>query len=88
MEPVDGTYIVCGGDSPEEALHQASKLLDGALANPLIASVLPPGTVAAVKLLRGATAALRRGNLDDYMAALPAAALKSVSRTLRKVLPW
>src|SRR5688572_21168294 len=88
MEPIDGTYVVCGGDDATSALHSAAKLLDGALNNPAVANILPPGTVAAVKLLRGATAAIRRGNLDDFMANVSKSAAKTVAKTLRKVLPW
>jgi hypothetical protein len=88
IEPIDGTYVVCGGDDATSALHSAAKLLDGALNNPTVANILPPGTIAAVKLLRGATAAIRRGNLDDFMASVSKGAGRAVARTLRKVLPW
>lgn len=88
LEPVVGCYIGATGPDPVEALHKASKLLDGALSQPAVQAALPPGTMAAVKLLRGATAALRRGNLDEYLTRIPQQAANTVVRTLRRVLPW
>ncbi len=88
LEPCDGFYVGATGDDAAQALHQASKVLDLALKNPVVRAALPPGTAAAVAALRGATAALQRGQLDEYLARAPAAAARVVSRTLRKVLPW
>jgi len=88
IEPHPGTYVVAGGATAEEALHGAARLLDTALSNPVVAAALPPGTVAAVRLLRSATAAIRRGNLDDFLTHLAPAAVQSITRTLRRVLPW
>ena len=88
VEPVDGFYVGATGDDAAAALHQAVKVLDTALKNPVVRAALPPGTAAAIAGIRGATAALMRGNLDEYLAAAPAAVAKVVTRTLRKVLPW
>lgn len=88
VEPTDGFYVGATGDDAATALHQAVKVLDHALSNPVVAAALPPGTRVAIKALRGATAALKRGNLDEYLAKIPAQASRVVARTLRKVLPW
>jgi hypothetical protein len=88
LEPCPGVYVGATGETAEEALHHAAKLVHGALSNPAVQSVLPPGTMAAVALLRGATAAIRRGNLDEYLTTVPAHAARTVLKTLRKVLPW
>ena len=88
LEPADGFYVGAAGDDAAAALHQASKVLDLALRNPVVRAALPPGTATAVAALRGATAALQRGNLDEYLARIPSKAAKVVTRTLRKVLPW
>lgn len=88
LEPIDGVYVGAAGPDAASALHQAARLLDHALERPEVQSVLPPGTLVAVKLLRGATAAIRKGRLPDYLSSLPSGAASVVTRTLRKVLPW
>lgn len=88
LEPIDGVYVGAAGPDAAAALHQAARLLDHALERPEVQSVLPPGTVVAVKLLRGATAAIRKGQLPSYLSSLPSGAASVVARTLRKVLPW
>lgn len=88
IEAAPGFYVGASGEDAAHALHQASKVLAIALKNPVVAAALPPGTPLAVAALRGAVAALRKGNLDDFMAAVPAKVGKVLSRTLRKVLPW
>jgi len=88
LEPMEGVYIGAAGPDAAAALHQAARLLDHALDRPEVQAVLPPGTVVAVKLLRGATSAIRKGQLPAYLSSLPSGAASVVSRTLRKVLPW
>lgn len=88
LEPVPGLYVGATSDDAATALHSAAKMLDQALANPAVQAVMPPGTLAAAKILRGAAAAVRRGNLDEYMQRLPTAAAHSAVRLIRKVLPW
>jgi hypothetical protein len=88
LEPMDGVYIGAAGPTAATALHQASRLLSLAIDRPEVAAVLPPGTIAAVKILRGATAAIRRGQLTPYLRAMTPRRAREVARTLRRVLSW
>lgn len=88
LEPLDGVYVGAAGPDAAAALHQAARLLDHALERPEVQAILPPGTVVAVKMLRGATAALRKGNLDHYLSQVRPAAARAIRKTLRKVLSW
>lgn len=88
LEPLEGVYVGAVGADPSAALHQAARLLDRAIDRPELQSILPPGTIAAVKLLRGATAALQRGELRDFLENVAPKQARAVVKALRKVLPW
>lgn len=83
-----GVELGAVGSDGASALHNAARLLDAALDRPEVKELLPPGTTVALRVLRGAAGAIRRGNLDEYLQRLPREAGKRVLRTLRKVLPW
>ena len=88
LEPVEGVYVGAIGADEAKALHQAARLLDRALDRPELQAVLPPGTIAAVKLLRGATAAIQRGELQHFLSDIAPKHARAVVNTLRKVLSW
>ena len=88
LEPLDGFVVGAAGEDAVAALHNASRLLDHVFEKPEVQALMPPGTVAAVRLLRGATAAIRKGELPKFLEAVPSRARRLVTRTLRKVLPW
>ena len=87
LEPLEGVYVGAAGPDAAAALHHAARLLDHALDRPELQAVMPPGTVAAVKLLRGATAALRRGSLPEFLDSVTPTQAKVVAKALRRALP-
>jgi len=88
LEPAPGLYVGATSDDAATALHNAAKMLDQVMSNPAVQAVMPPGTLAAAKILRGAAAAVRRGNLDEYVTKLPSAVASTAVSLIKKVLPW
>lgn len=88
LEPIEGVYVGAAGPDAAAALHQASRLLSHAIERPEVQAVLPPGTMTAVMLLRGATAAMRKGQVQDFLASVTPKQAKSVARALKRVLSW
>lgn len=85
IELSDGIEVRGKAEDALAAMESAAALAERLAADPYVQAILPPGTAAALKTVRGAVNAIKSGDVQAFAAKVGPKVAKKAIRFLRKV---